>query len=149
MHVIAAEKQERIDEEGVEQVHIDEIFRRSDVVTLHCPLTDETRALVNRERLAMMKHSAFLINTSRGGLVDEPALEDALNSGRIAGAGLDVLSAEPPPISHPLLRTQNCFITPHLAWATRSARMRLLNEAIENVRAFLSGSIRNVVNGVR
>jgi glycerate dehydrogenase len=93
-----------------------------------------------------MKPTAFLLNTSRGPLVDEQALADALNSGRLAGAGLDVLSAEPPPATNPLLTAKNCIITPHLAWATRSARARLMATAVENVRAFLSGKQQNVVS---
>jgi glycerate dehydrogenase len=130
---------------GVRMVELDEIFRQSDVVSLHCPLTAETRHLVNAERLAIMKPSAFLINTGRGPLVDEQALAAALNAGQIAGAGLDVLTAEPPPSDHPLLRAKNCYITPHIAWATKAARIRLLKEVIENIRAFMNGTPRNVV----
>src|SRR5205085_11067698 len=106
----------------VDFVDLETLFRRSDVISLHCPLTPETKHLVNAERLSWMKSSAFLLNTSRGSLVDEPALADALNSGRLAGAGLDVLSVEPPPVNNPLLQARNCVITPHLAWATRAAR---------------------------
>jgi glycerate dehydrogenase len=113
---------------------------------LHCPLTDETRRLVNRERLALMKPAAFLINTSRGPLVDEKALAEALNAGRLAGAGLDVLDAEPPSAQNPLYTAKNCYITPHIAWATRASRQRLLDAAIENVAAFLRGAPQNVVN---
>src|SRR2546421_339071 len=98
-----------------------------------------SKELVNAERLSWMKSTAFLLNTSRGQLIHELALADALNAGRIAGAGLDVLATEPPPADHPLLRTRNCLITPHLAWATRAARLRLMKVAVENVRAFLSG----------
>ncbi|HWW02273.1 MAG TPA: D-2-hydroxyacid dehydrogenase [Candidatus Acidoferrum sp.] len=129
------------------QVGLETLFRESDVVSLHCPLTPETRNLVNTERLAWMKSTAFLLNTSRGQLVDEPALAAALNSGRLAGAGLDVLSVEPPPEDNPLLSAKNCFITPHLAWATRAARSRLMQTAVANVRAFLEGKPQNVVNG--
>jgi glycerate dehydrogenase len=131
----------------VNPVSMDELFRRSDVVSLHCPLTPQTRGLVSRERLAMMKPTAFLINTSRGPLVDEEALAEALNTGRIAGAGLDVLCVEPPPAGDPLLRAKNCCITPHFAWASTAARRRLLEEVTENLRAFLAGSPRNVVTG--
>ncbi|MGB2819967.1 MAG: D-2-hydroxyacid dehydrogenase, partial [Phycisphaerae bacterium] len=126
--------------EGVELVELDDLFRRSDVVTLHCPLTDETLGLVDARRLGLMKATAFLINTARGPLVDADALAEALNAGRIAGAGLDVLPVEPPPAgedSPALLTAKNCFITPHIAWATRSARRRLMDAAVENVRAFL------------
>lgn len=131
---------------GVEFVALDDLFARADVVSLHCPLTPETRHLVNAERLARMKPGAFLLNTGRGPLVDEAALAAALNGGRLAGAGLDVLSAEPPPADHPLLTARNCLITPHLAWASGAARRRLLREVAANLRAFLSGSPRNVVN---
>jgi glycerate dehydrogenase len=127
-------------------VDLETLFRQSDVVSLHCPLTEETRHLVNAERLAWMKPTAFLLNTGRGPLVDEAALAAALNSGRIAGAGLDVLSAEPPPPDNPLLGAKNCLITPHIAWATAAARERLMNVAVENVRAFLAGRSQNVVN---
>jgi len=130
----------------VQLVQLSEVFSRSDVVTLHCPLTPETTRMVNRERLAMMKSTAFLINTSRGPVIDEDALHDALEKGTIAGAGLDVLSVEPPPQDHPLLRARNCFITPHFAWASTAARKRLMGEVVENVRAFLNGHARNVVN---
>jgi len=122
------------------------LFREADVVTLHCPLTPDNERLVGAERLALMKPTAYLINTSRGPLVDEAALAEALQSGRLAGAGLDVLFQEPPPPDHPLLGAPNCYVTPHIAWATQSARRRLLDAAVENVRAFLDGSPRNVVN---
>jgi glycerate dehydrogenase len=124
----------------------DTLFRESDVVSLHCPLTPQTANLVNAQRLSLMKPTAFLLNTSRGPLVDEPALADALNSGRIAGAALDVLSKEPPPADNPLLTAKHCIITPHLAWATRAARSRLMSIAVENVRSFLHGKAQNVVN---
>jgi glycerate dehydrogenase len=127
-------------------VDLDEIFRQSDAVSLHCPLTPETHKLVNQQRLAMMKRSAYLINTSRGPLIDEVALAEALRTGQIAGAGLDVLSTEPPPADHPLLGVPNCCITPHIAWATLAARARLLDTAVQNIRAFLAGSPQNVVN---
>jgi glycerate dehydrogenase len=128
-------------------VDLDTLFRESDVVSLHCPLTRDNRGFVNPQRLEMMKPSAFFINTSRGPLVDEPALAEALNAGRIAGAGLDVLCEEPPRADNPLLSARNCYITPHIAWATRSARQRLMEIAISNVRAFLAGKPQNVVSG--
>jgi glycerate dehydrogenase len=131
---------------GVRFVEIDTLFRESDVVSLHCPLTPRTANLVNARRLSLMKPTAFLINTSRGSVVDEPALADALNSARIAGAALDVLSTEPPRADNPLLTARNCLITPHLAWATRAARSRLMKIAVENVRAFLRGQPQNEVN---
>jgi Lactate dehydrogenase and related dehydrogenases len=131
---------------SVKQVALEHLFRQSDVVSLHCPLTPETKHLINAQRLSWMKPSAFLLNTSRGQLVDEDALAAALNSGRLAGAGLDVLTAEPPPATNPLLTAKNCIITPHLAWATKAARSRLMQAAVENVRAFLRGNPQNVVN---
>ena len=126
-------------------VNLESVFRESDIVSLHCPLTAETKNLVNAERLSWMKPTAFLLNTSRGQLIDEPALAGALNSGQIAGAGLDVLSTEPPQAENPLLKARNCIITPHLAWATRAARSRLMKIAVENIRAFLQGRPQNVV----
>jgi glycerate dehydrogenase len=131
---------------NVRLVALDELFRTSDVVSLHCPLKPETRELVNAERLAAMKPSAYLINTGRGPLIDEQALADALRAHQIAGAGLDVLSSEPPAIDNPLLTAPNCFITPHIAWATFAARRRLLDVVVANLRAFLAGKPTNVVN---
>lgn len=128
-------------------VELEELFRVSDVVSLHCPLTPETDQLVNAYRLSLMKPTAFLINTSRGGLVDERALAEALTVRKIAGAGLDVLSVEPPPANHPLLKLRECVITPHQAWATRAARQRLLQMAADNVKAWQAGVPQNVVNG--
>ena len=130
---------------NVDFVDIESAFRTSDVISLHCPLTPETRELVNAERIEWMKPTAFLLNTSRGPLIDEAALADALNRARIAGAGLDVLAVEPPVATNPLLTAKNCIITPHIAWATRAARARLMNTAVENVRAFISGKPANVV----
>lgn len=146
MKVIATTRTPRTAEDVV-FLPVDEVFRRADIVTLHCPLTPETQGLVNASRLSEMKRDAFLINTGRGPLVVERDLAEALETGRIAGAGLDVLSAEPPPLDHPLLKAKNCLITPHIAWATRAARQRLMNIAVENVRAFLAGAPVNVVAG--
>jgi glycerate dehydrogenase len=131
---------------GAQDVDLDTLLRESDVVTLHCPLTPESERMVNAPFLAKMKRTAFLINTARGGLVDEAALADALNHGLIAGAGLDVLSVEPPPLDNPLLGALNCIITPHYAWATKTARERLLKISAENIRAWLEGKPKNVVN---
>lgn len=125
---------------------LDSLFGAADVVSLHCPLTDATQHLVNAARLARMKPTAFLLNTSRGPLVDEAALADALNAGRIAGAGLDVLSTEPPRPDNPLLTARNCIITPHQAWATQAARTRLMRIAVSNVKSFLEGKAQNVVS---
>jgi len=146
MDVIAYTPRPKVLPAEVRAVDLETLFRESDVVSLHCPLTEQTRHLVNAQRLAWMKPTAWLLNSSRGALIDETALADALNSGRLAGAGLDVLAAEPPPPDHPLLRARNCLITPHLAWATRAARARLLSIAAANIRAFLAGTPQNVVN---
>ena len=127
----------------------DDIFRTSDVISLHCPLTSDTEKIINSERLELMKKTALLINTSRGPLIDEQALADALNNDRIAGAGLDVLSEEPPGENNPLLKAKNCYITPHIAWATIAARKRLLQVAVDNVASFLAGKTQNVINGVK
>lgn len=131
---------------GVRMVSLDTLFSTSDVITLHCPLTAENQGLVNVARLSQMKPGAILLNTARGGLVVEADLARALEEGRLAGAGLDVLCVEPPPPDHPLLRAPNCVITPHVAWATRAARARLIQAAADNVRAFLAGTPINVVN---
>ncbi|MBN1561951.1 D-2-hydroxyacid dehydrogenase [candidate division KSB1 bacterium] len=128
-----------------QQVDVDMLFAISDILTLHCPLTESSARIVSRERLAMMKKSAFIINTGRGGLVDEVALADALNAGQIAGAGLDVLSAEPPAPDNPLLTAVHCAITPHHAWATGAARQRLMDVVVANVKAYLQGSPINLV----
>jgi glycerate dehydrogenase len=130
---------------GVCWCGLKELFSGSDVITLHCPLTPETTGLVNREKLAWMNPSAFLINTSRGPVVNEADLAEALHQGRIAGAGLDVLSTEPPLADNPLLTAPNCIITPHIAWATRAARIRLQRTVIDNIKAFLKGTPVNVV----
>lgn len=123
----------------------EELFASADVLSLHCPLAEDTLHLVNAERLALMKSNAILINTGRGPLVDEQALADALNQGRLRAAGVDVLSEEPPQNGNPLLGARNCHITPHIAWATAEARQRLLATAIENVKAFVEGTPQNTI----
>ena len=129
-----------------QKVTLNELFSACDVVSLHCPLTAENKGMVNSFRLSLMKQGAILINTSRGGLIDEKALEQALLSGKLLGAGLDVLSSEPVPNGNPLLKLKNCFITPHIAWATRESRMRLMNQAVENLKAWMEGrTINNVL----
>ena len=132
--------------EGVEKAaDMRELFSRSDVLSLHCPLTADTRRLVCADTLALMKPSAILINTGRGPLVDEAALADALNAGRLRAAGVDVLSSEPPAADNPLLSARNCYITPHIAWASTEARRRLMAITASNLRAFLAGSPVNNV----
>ena len=145
MRVLASRRSAATAEEGVTFTDIDTLFRESDVLSLHCPLTPETDGLVNAARLATMKPTAYLINTARGGVVVEKDLAAALNEGRIAGAGLDVLSAEPPPADNPLLTAKNCLITPHIAWASRASRERLIAATAENIRSFLAGTPQNVV----
>lgn len=132
--------------EYVKPVDLEGAFSGSDILSLHCPLTSDTRGLVNAARLATMKPGAFLINTARGPLINEGDLAAALNSGQIAGAGLDVLSVEPPSPENPLIEASNCVITPHIAWATQAARRRLLAQTVENIRGVLSGHLLNVVN---
>ena len=148
MEILAHSRTEKTDvPDYIRQVEIDKLFQESDFITLHCPLTPQTEKLVNAEKLAMMKHTAFLINTSRGPVVDEAALADALNTGRIAGAAADTLSTEPPKADNPLLNAKNCFITPHLAWATAEAKGRLVDVLVNNIKAFAEGAPINVVNG--
>ena len=133
-------------EMGIEKADsYEQLFREADVLSLHCPLTEETHHLVNAERLKLMKPTAILINTGRGPLVDEGALADALNEGRIMAAGVDVLQEEPPRNGSPLINARNCYITPHIAWATKAARERLLNIAVANVKAFMEGKPQNAV----
>ncbi len=131
--------------EGVVKTDLDGLFCACDVVSLHCPLTPDTHHLVNADRLKLMKPTAILINTGRGPLVDEEALADALNAGEIYAAGLDVLSVEPSVADNPLLSAKNCFITPHIAWATKEARIRLMNIAVENLRSWKVGQTVNNV----
>ena len=145
MRILAHRRQATGPIDGGEHADLDRLFAESDVVSLHCPLTPATKELVNAARLARMKPTALLINTARGGLVNEADLAAALDAGTIAGAGLDVLSVEPPSAANPLLRARNCVITPHIAWATRNARRRLIEATAGNVAAFLAGHPQNVV----
>lgn len=131
--------------EGVKKMSLEEIFKNCDVVSLHCPLTPSTQEMVNAERLNLMKPNAILINTGRGPLINEQDLADALNEGKILAAGLDVLSTEPPLSTNPLLSARNCFITPHIAWATKEARIRLMKIAVNNLNEFMKGNIINNV----
>lgn len=124
---------------------IDDLFKECDVISLHCPLTESTKHLVNAERLNLMKSSAIIINTGRGPLVNDQDLADALNSGKIYAAGVDVLTQEPPRDGNPLIGARNCYITPHIAWATAAARVRLQNIALANIKAFAAGKPQNVI----
>jgi glycerate dehydrogenase len=132
--------------DGTNWRELSELLETSDIVSLHCPLTPENEEFMNKKQLQSMKPTAILINTSRGKLINNDDLAEALNAGIIGGAGLDVLSTEPPLTDHPLLTAKNCIITPHMAWGTLEARSRLLNMAVENVSSFLSGKQSNVIN---
>ena len=129
----------------IKKTELDELFANCDIISLHCPLTDSTRELVNAARLKQMKPNAILINTGRGPLVNEQDLADALNNGTIFAAGLDVLSQEPPRADNPLLTARNCYITPHIAWASAAARERLMQIMLDNIKAFLDGKPINSV----
>lgn len=147
MQVVAYRKNpERTRDHDIRMVTLEEVFGQSDVLSLHVPLSIETEGIVNKENLQKMKASAYLINTARGALVNEPDLAWALNSQAIAGAGLDVLSVEPPSASNPLLYAKNCIITPHIAWSLKEARERLIQGISENIKAYLSGNTLNKVN---
>ncbi len=139
MQVVSHTRTPKQDRE-VQFVGLDALLGMSDVVSLHCPLTEATERLINADRLSLMKRGALLINTARGPLLDEAAVAAALHSGKLGGAGLDVLSTEPPAPDNPLLSAPNCIITPHLAWATRASRERMLKESARNVKAFLDGT---------
>lgn len=145
MHILASDLYTQGD--GLaEMVSLDELLTESDVISLHCPLFPETENIINSESIAKMKDGVLLINTSRGRLIDEEALAAALRSGKIAGAGLDVLRTEPPAADDPLLKLENCIITPHIAWAPRASRQRLMDIAVGNLEAFTEGVSCNVVN---
>jgi|HubBroStandDraft_1064217.scaffolds.fasta_scaffold47718_4 glycerate dehydrogenase len=148
MQVIAADAGKRNPPNwpGFRWCDVDELMSAADVVSLHCPLLPETRGMINAASLSKMKPGSFLINTSRGPLIIEQDLADALNHGRLAGAAVDVLSSEPPSLDNPLLHTKNCLVTPHIAWATKEARTRLIETVVANLRSFLEGHPVNVVD---
>jgi len=147
MNVIAYRKNPgQTDNPDIQMVSLEEVFRQSDVLSLHCPLTEETKNLINKERLSWMKPTAYLLNTGRGPLINEAELAEALKNKIIAGAGLDVLSSEPPASDNPLLSAPNCIITPHIAWASFEARKRLLQMAADNLSTFKNGNPTNVVS---
>ena len=140
----SSKPEEELRQMGIQKAaSYEQLFSEADVVSLHCPLTDETRHLVNRERLALMKPSAILINTGRGPLLDEQAVADALMAGKLYAVGVDVLTEEPPRNGSPLISAPRCYITPHIAWASAAARRRLIDIATDNVAAFLQGKARN------
>ena len=148
MHIIGNDnvKTDQSHRSNFKWADVNQLLEESDVVSLHCPLFPETKGLINKERLQLMKRSAFLLNTSRGPVIVDSDLAEALNNEVIAGAGIDVLSVEPPSQDNPLFSAKNCIITPHIAWATKEARTRLMDIAINNLTVFLNGNPVNVVN---
>ena len=146
MRVITTSRTKRENELGIEYVDMDTLLTQSDFVSLHCPLFAENTNMVNADFISKMKDGAFLINTARGGLLDEQAVADALTAGKLAGAAVDVVTDEPMKVYNPLLTAPNCIITPHIAWAPKESRQRLLDCCVENIRAFLRGKPQNVVN---
>jgi glycerate dehydrogenase len=148
MNIIAASRHQndQSSRKNFRWAEINEVLEQADVVSLHCPLLPETKGLINAVSLKRMKKSAYLLNTSRGPVIVEQDLADALNNGIIAGAGIDVLSIEPPEKNNPLFKAKNCLITPHIAWATKEARIRLMNVAVNNLAAFIKGKPINVVS---
>ncbi len=147
MRVLATSRSRRTGSDGaVTFVPMEELLRRSDVISLHCPLTDETKDLVRTETIAQMKDGVILLNTARGPIVNEADLAAALASGKVGAAGIDVLSAEPMRADNPLLGAKNCFLTPHIGWAPYEARVRLMNETVRNVEAYLAGELIHRVN---
>lgn len=148
MHILATgSRPTDAGREIADYVELDELLARSDVISLHCPLFPSTRGIISRENIARMKDGVILLNNSRGALVDEQALADALNSGKVYAAGLDVVSTEPIHGDNPLLKAKNCFITPHISWAPKEARERIMDCTVKNIEAFLDGKPVNVVNG--
>jgi len=136
----------RLESETLKYVELDELLKQSDFVSLHCPLTESTEGLINSDSISKMKDSAFLINTSRGGLIVEEDLKNALNNNKLAGAAVDVVSSEPIKADNPLLNAENCIITPHIAWASKEARARLMQTMADNIEAFLEGKPTHVVS---
>ena len=148
MHILATgSRPTDAGREIADYVELDELLARSVVISLHCPLFPSTRGIISRENIARMKDGVILLNNSRGALVDEQALADALNSGKVYAAGLDVVSTEPIRGDNPLLKAKNCFITPHISWAPKEARERIMDCTVKNIEAFLDGKPINVVNG--
>ena len=148
MKIIVYTRTKRENEDGIEFVSLNELMERSDVISLHCALSDATRGLISREKIAMMKNTALIINTARGAVVDEEALAEALNENKVAGYATDVMTHEPPLESDSLLKAKNTVFTSHIAWASRDARMRLVEVVAGNIGAFIEGKPRNVVNGL-
>lgn len=149
MKILAYTRTPREDEENLKYRSLEEVLKQSDYITLHCPLTPQTRHLINKDTIALMKPTAFIINTGRGALIDEPALIEALQKGQIAGAGLDVQETEPPAQDNPLYDMSNVILTPHMGWKGLETRQRLISILADNIRCFMAGEPQNVVNPVR
>ena len=135
--------------EGIHKTELEELYRQADVISLHCPLSEENRGMINRQSIEKMKEGVFLINTARGALIDEQDLKNALESGKVGGAAVDVVSAEPVSESNPLLKAPNMIITPHIAWAPKEARKRLMDISVENLKAYIQGNPVHVVSSPR
>jgi len=148
MNVLAYDThpQKKLETETMRYANLEELLSNSDVISLHCPLFKSTEGMINKESITKMKDKVIIINTSRGALIVEEDLKKALNSGKVRAAGLDVVSTEPIRSDNPLLQAQNCFITPHIAWAPRESRHRLMNIAVDNLKGFLEGKIQNRIN---
>lgn len=148
MKVVAYDRfrDDSLETETLRYAELDELLAIADVISLHCPLFEDNKGMINRNTIAKMKDGVMLINTSRGPLIVEEDLAEALNSGKVAGAALDVLSVEPPKVDNPLLKAKNCIVTPHIAWAPKESRERLMNIAADNLERFLAGNPVNVVN---
>ena len=145
MNVLAYRRSKTSDDIAT-MTELDELYAKSDIISLHCPINKQSEKMINKDAIAKMKDGVRIINTARGGVVDEDAVRKALDSGKIGGYGADVLSVEPPKATNPLLGAKRCYITPHIAWASKEARSRLMNIALENLKGFLQGDIKNRVN---
>ncbi len=126
-------------------MELEELFEKSDIISLHCPLTESTKGIINKQNISKMKDEVMLINTSRGGLIVEEDLKNALNSGKVAMAAMDVVSSEPMLENNPLLKAKNCIITPHIAWATKESRTRMMAIVTNNLKAYINGTPVNVI----
>jgi glycerate dehydrogenase len=148
MNILVYTRTPREDENGIRYVSLEELLKNSDYVSMHCPLTESTKHMINKESLALMKPSAFIINTSRGALIDEAALIEALENGTIAGAGLDVQETEPPEETNPLYTMDQVLLTPHMGWKGLETRQRLVSILADNIKQFMEGNPINVVSGI-
>ena len=148
MNILVYTRTPRADEKGIRYVSLEELLKNSDYVSMHCPLTESTKHMINKESLSLMKPSAFIINTSRGALIDETALIEALENGTIAGAGLDVQETEPPEETNPLYTMDQVLLTPHMGWKGLETRQRLVSILADNIKQFMEGNPINVVSGI-